>query len=41
MSVDHGRLKVLVTEQFLDDSDIVSRFQKLRGKTVSLMPSSA
>jgi hypothetical protein len=34
MSVDHGGLEILVTEQFLDGSDIIAGFRKMGGKTL-------
>jgi hypothetical protein len=41
MGINHGGLKILVTEQFLDGSDIIAGFEKMGGKAVPLMPSSA
>lgn len=32
MGVDHGRLNILVPQQFLDRSNIVSAFQQVRGE---------
>lgn len=35
MGVDHGCLNVLMSEQFLNRSDIGTVFEKMRGETVS------
>ena len=35
VSVDHGRLDVFVTQQFLDGADVVVIFQQMRGKGVA------
>jgi hypothetical protein len=34
MCIDHGRLKIVVTQQFLYRPDIIPVFQKMCGKTV-------
>ena len=35
MSIDHGSLKVLVAEEFLNSPYVVSLFKEVRGKTMS------
>ena len=35
VSVDHGRLDVFVTQQFLDGAEVVVIFQQVRGKGVA------
>jgi hypothetical protein len=35
MSIDHGGLDIMLTEQFLDGSDIIPGFQKMGGKAMS------
>ncbi len=34
MGVDHGRLHILVAEEFLHGPDVVARFQQMRGEAV-------
>jgi hypothetical protein len=41
MRVDHGRLHIVMTEQFLDDAEVIAVFQKMGGKAVTLMPNAA